>query len=86
MKDFLFKTQNRYLKCIQWIVGYVDDKSLILTFRKSQSPQESMMEAQVVLTSWGKAPSTHKRGPDTQKLYTLIWRGNIKRAKRPWIV
>ena len=49
---FSFEDPTQLLQFVQWIVGYVDDNSLILTFRDGQSSQEAMLEAQAALTSW----------------------------------
>ena len=51
---FSFEDPAQAIRFLQWVVGYVDDNSLILTFRDEQSTQEALAEAQKALASWKK--------------------------------
>ena len=51
---FSFQDPTQVHKFIQWIVGYVDDNSINITFKDGQSPQEALHMAQQALTSWRK--------------------------------
>ena len=48
---FSFEDPAQAIRFLQWVVGYVDDNSLILTFREEQSTQEALEAAQKALTS-----------------------------------
>ena len=37
---------------LQWIVGFVDDNSLNITFREGQTVKEALQQAQSALSSW----------------------------------
>ena len=49
---FSFEDPAQAIIFLQCVVGYIDDNSLILTFRDGQSTQEALAEAQKALTSW----------------------------------
>ena len=51
---FLFMDQTQVHKFLQWIMGYVDDNSLIITFTDKQSTQEALWKAQQALIPWRK--------------------------------
>ena len=53
-KGFSFKDPADLVNFLQWVVGYVDDNSLILTFREGQNIPEVLLEAQKALSSWQK--------------------------------
>ena len=46
---FSFEDPIQVYKFLQWIVGYVQDNYLILTFRYAQSHEDAMLEAQDTL-------------------------------------
>ena len=48
---FSFEDPAQLIKFLQWMVGYVDDNSLILTSRNGQTTQRALAEAQKALTS-----------------------------------
>ena len=51
---FSFKDPTHTIKFSQWVVGYVDDDSLIITFRDCRKTEEALFEAQQALISWEK--------------------------------
>ena len=51
---FSFEDPAQAIHFIQWVIGYVDDNSLILTFRGNQTTAEALSAAQAALTSWRK--------------------------------
>ena len=53
-RGFSFKDPGHLLHFLQWVVGYVDDNSLILTFRDGEPIEEVLQEAQTALASWQK--------------------------------
>ena len=44
-RGFSFKDPGHLLHFLQWVVGYVDDNSLILTFRDGEPIEEVLQEA-----------------------------------------
>ena len=50
-QGFSFTDQAHLLHFLLWVVGYVDDNSLILTFRNGKSTTEVLQEAQNALSS-----------------------------------
>ena len=44
-KGFYFEDPSQIIKFLQWVVGYVDDNSLILIFRDGQSTEGALAEA-----------------------------------------
>ena len=51
---FSFTDPTGMLCFLQWIVGFVDDNSLNITFREGQTVQEALQQAQTALFSWKK--------------------------------
>ena len=44
------------LSFLQWIVGFVDDRSFNITFKQRQTIQHALKEAYTSLSSWEKLP------------------------------
>ena len=53
-RGFSFSDPAQLLHFLQWVVGYVDNNSLILSFRDGQPIAEVLKEAQKALSSWQK--------------------------------
>ena len=53
-RGFSFSDPAHLLHFLQWVVGYVNDNSLILTFGDGRSIQEVLQEAKKALASWQK--------------------------------
>ena len=51
---FSFTDPTGMLSFLQWIVVFVDDNSLNITFRQWQAIQEALKVAQDALSSWEK--------------------------------
>ena len=53
-RGFSFQDSAHLISFLQWVVGYVDDNSLILTFRDGESITEVLRAAHQALSSWQK--------------------------------
>ena len=51
---FSFQDPARLISFLQWVVGYVDDNSLILSFREGENITEVLKKAHRALSSWQK--------------------------------
>ena len=51
---FSFTDPTGILSFIQWIVGFVDDNSLNITFREGQTITETLKVDQTALSCWKK--------------------------------
>ena len=81
-KGFSFSDSAHLVHFLQWVVGYVDDNSLILTFRDGQNIEEVLSEAKKALSSWQKL--LQLTGGDLALEKCVSWGGNTKKEKRYW--
>ena len=51
---FSYTDPTYFDQFIKWIVGYIDNNSLIITFREGESLQEALLKTPRALTSWIK--------------------------------
>ena len=70
---FSFQDPTQAHKFIQWIMGYVDDNSINISFKDGQSPQEVLLMVQQALTSWGKTLTTDRRRLSLREMWILLY-------------
>ena len=81
VKGFIFNNPANNVHFYQYVTGYVDINTLLLTFRDNERAEEMLQEAQEAMTIWQKVLQITGGDLELRKCFFILdenWRKETK--------